>query len=76
MFTIKSQFENPDSYSLHSGHQIFVQVCEERNIAIISIWPDIGDDPYDIHIDKNAIAYVMNDAGQTIDIVRAPNYNR
>ena len=85
MFTVKYQFGQVDEYVVYEcvsytvrPMEIPVPTDEQKKLGKkgvrtgrmrLSIQPNRGDDPFDIFTDKGHMVYVMNAAGQTIDII-------
>lgn len=85
MFSIKYQFGQIDEYKMYSAYEYVVRPMEipvpsdeerasgKKGIRTgrmqITITPEKDAQHFDIYTDKNHIIYVMNDAGQTIDII-------
>lgn len=72
MLTIKYQLEEPTSYYMYNVREICVQEDRKNDRTVISISESAGSNPFDIMVEGNQIAYVMNESGQTVDVIRPP----
>jgi len=79
MFSIKYCCGPSDEYYMYSAYMYCVQGWKHDGLRIdieqcericISVWPEKGSDPFDVIVDSGQIAYIMNDMGQTIDIIK------
>lgn len=78
MFTVRVEHgpSQPGAHNVYACVEYGVTLIENGRRATLKLWKkSVDDEPAEIALANGGAAFIMNDVGQTIDVVRTPKEN-